>query len=482
MPVRIREFGNTKIVCTIGPASSSVEALVQLIEAGMDVARLNFSHGSYAQHLSVIQNVREASRRTGEFVTILQDLSGPKIRTGTLRDITVELKQGEILTFTIDSVAGTKDRISTTYQALPLDVKAGNMILLDDGKMKVRVEATSASEVRCTVVDGGILGEHKGMNLPGIRVSAPSMTEKDLEDLKFGLAQDVDYVALSFVRSAEDIRLLRRTIIEQVQSGKRVPIVAKIEKGEAVEALEEIVAESDVVMVARGDLGVELPAEDVPIIQKQIVRACNRAGVPVIIATQMLESMIENPRPTRAEANDVANAVLDGADAVMLSAETSVGKYPVAAVQTMDSIIRRAEAEHDDHLDMKSPIDDPEEKVFDAVARAACVLAREINAAAIVPLTHSGSTAQKISKYRPLSRIIAITGREKILRRLNLVWGVRGIIITDFEKDTDVAFRRIKEELKAKGYVRSGESVVLTAGIPLMSKGTTNTVKVEKVE
>jgi len=479
---RPKSFGSTKIICTVGPASQEVETLVDLIESGMDVVRLNFSHGSYEQHQRVIENVKEASRRTGEYITILQDLSGPKIRTGMLKDGVVELKTGQNFTFTIEDVPGDSQRVSTTYNRLPDDVKEGDTILVDDGKMKFTVASKSKTDVTCTVVNGGILSNKKGMNLPGVKVSVPSHTEKDVEDLKFGLKNDIDYVALSFVRTADDIRQLREVIIREVQKGKRVPIIAKIEKPEAVENIESIIGEADVVMVARGDLGVELPPEEVPIVQKLIVKKCNEAGVPVIIATQMLESMIENPRPTRAEANDVANAVLDGADAVMLSAETSVGKYPVEAVKTMDRIIRRAEVQGKDHLDIEESPADRDRRVFDAIGRAACVMAKQIGASAIVPLTHSGYTALNISKYRPPARIIAITGREKILRRLNLVWGVRGIIVPGFEDSSDVAFTRIKNELKARGYVNNGDYVVFTAGIPLMSKGTTNAIKVEKIE
>ncbi|MBF8248284.1 MAG: pyruvate kinase [Bacteroidetes bacterium] len=479
---RPKGFGSTKIICTIGPASESVDVLVQLIEAGMDVARLNFSHGTYDQHLQVIEHVKEASRRTGEYVTILQDLSGPKIRTGILKNGAEELKTGDLFTFTIEDVSGDGHRVSTTYDRLPADVNIGDTILVDDGKMKFSVVSKTNKDVACKIVNGGRLSNKKGMNLPGVKISVPSHTDKDVEDLKFGLKNDVDYVALSFVRAADDLRQLRDVIIREVQKGKRVPIVAKIEKPEAVEDIDAIIRESDVVMVARGDLGVELPPEDVPVVQKMIVKKCNEAGVPVIIATQMLESMIENPRPTRAEANDVANAVLDGADAVMLSAETSVGKYPVEAVHTMDRIIRKAEEQGKDHLDITEIPEAQEEKVFDAIGRAACVMAKQVGASAIVPLTHSGSTAMNISKYRPHARIIAVTGREKILRRLNLVWGVRGIIIPDFERNSDEAFRRIKDELKSRGYVRSGDYVVFTAGIPLMSKGSTNTIKVEKVE
>lgn len=479
---RPSKFGNTKIVCTIGPASQSVDVLVQLIEAGMDVARLNFSHGTHEQHLKTIENVKEATRKTGEYITLLQDLSGPKIRTGFLEDKTVEVKTGATFAFTINDVLGNAQRVSTTYRELPKDVKSGDTILVDDGRMKFTVLSTSETDVVCKAINGGMLSEKKGMNMPGVKVSVPSFTEKDVDDLKFGLANDIDYVALSFVRTADDVKQLREIVIREAPKSKRVPIVAKIEKGEAVEAIDAIIKEADVIMVARGDLGVELPPEDVPVIQKMIVRKCNEVGVPVIIATQMLESMIENPRPTRAEANDVANAVMDGADAVMLSAETSIGRFPIEAVHTMDRIIRKAEEQHRDHLDMVKVPENHDGATFDAISRAACVIANEIKAKAIVVITHSGYSAMNTAKYRPNSRIIAITARDKILRRLNIIWGVRGMIIPDFVVDTDSAFRRINEELRRRGYVESGEYVVYTAGIPLLSKGTTNSIKVERVE
>jgi pyruvate kinase len=475
-----KSCAKTKIICTLGPASQSVEQLVKLIQSGMDVARLNFSHGTHEDHLQFILNVREASKLTGEHISILQDLCGPKIRTGRLQHKSIELKPGATLTFTIADILGDEHRISTTYRELPDDVKAGDSILLDDGKMAVRVLSKTSTEVECTIINGGTLNENKGMNLPGIKLSTPSLTEKDREDLKFGIAHDVDYVALSFVRSADDIRHLR-SIIKQ-QTKLRIPIVAKIEMKEAIDELDAIVAETDVVMVARGDLGVEMMPEDVPILQKMIVRKCNEAGIPVIIATQMLESMIENPRPTRAEASDVANAVLDGTDAVMLSAETSIGKYPIETVQTMDRIICRAELRRHDHLGIKQIPTEIQENVFDAIARAACVLARQVHATAIVPITHSGATAVRLSKYRPESRIIAVTGDERILRSLNLVWSVRGIVVEDIIRDSDTAFRKIIERLKNEEYVERGNFVVFTAGLPLMAKGTTDTVNVMRVE
>jgi pyruvate kinase len=479
---RSREFGNTKVICTIGPASKSVDQLVRLINSGMDVARLNFSHGTHEEHSEVIENITKAREITGEHIGVLQDLSGPKIRTGALKDKRVVLKDGEPFVLTTEEIAGSSEHVTTTYKGLPADVEPDDVILLDDGKMSIKVVSKNKTEVNCVVVHGGILSEHKGMNLPGVRISASSLTEKDIEDLKFGISKDVDYVALSFVRSADDIRHLRDVIISEAQKGRRFPIIAKIEKAEAVSSIDKILSEADGIMVARGDLGVEMPTEEVPIIQKMIVRKCNEAGVPVFVATQMLESMIENPRPTRAEANDVANAVLDGADAVMLSAETSIGKYPVEAVGVMDRIIRRAEVDHRDRLDIVQTPGSREDNVFDAVARSACLLAKQVQAKAIVPITHSGVTALRVSKYRPEAKIIAVTGREKILRRLNIIWGVRGIIIPDFMDQTDVVLKRINDELKRSGYVEAGDYVVFTAGIPLMSKGTTNTVKVERVE
>jgi pyruvate kinase len=474
-------FGNTKIVCTIGPSSQAVDRLVTLIHAGMDVARLNFSHGSHDEHLAVIRNMSDASKQTGEAITVLQDLGGPKIRTGVVKDHSVMLKEGQRFIFTIEETVGDENRVSTTYKELPKDVRKGDTILVDDGKIKLTVIGATTRDVQCEVLNGGILSDKKGMNLPGVKVSASSLTEKDLEDLKFGLANEVDYIALSFVRKGEDIKHLREVIIRDGKKGIKIPIIAKIEKPEAVENIDAIIAESDCIMVARGDLGVELPPEEVPLIQKMIVRKCNEAGKPVIIATQMLESMIENPRPTRAEANDVANAVLDGTDAVMLSAETSVGKYPVEAVTTMDKIIRQAETVRRDRLDEREEGTRNVDR-FDAIARAAAVLAKQLNATAIVPLTHSGSTALRISKYRPTAPILAITGRERILRRLNLVWGVRGLIVPGFEAAADTAFERIQDELLKLGYVQKGDYVVFTAGIPLMSKGTTNTIKVERIQ
>jgi pyruvate kinase len=473
-------YGKTKIVCTLGPSSSTVDVIEKMIRAGMDVVRLNFSHSTHEEHRAAMKAVREAAERAGEPIAILQDLQGPKIRTGKLASPEVRLVDGAKFIITINEIAGNAERVSTTYQDLPKDVKPGDTILMDDGLLQLKVLSSTTTDVVTEVVHGGILKEHKGINLPGVSVSAPSLTDKDVEDLEFGIANDIDYIALSFVRTGDDIRRLREFIIAKIDKGKKLPIIAKIEKREALDNIDEIIREADAIMVARGDLGVECATEDVPIAQKMICKKANAAGKPVIIATQMLESMIENPRPTRAEANDVANGVLDGADAVMLSGETSVGKYVVEVVRTMDLIIRRAEEEYRDQLDLADEAGEKQAEVFKAIGRAACVLAKQIGAAAIVPITHSGETAKTIAKYRPYGKIIAVTDRERIRRRLNLVWGVRSILVPKIA-DTDTTLATIQQELLKSGYVNKGDYIVMTAGIPLLARGTTNMVKVEKI-
>jgi pyruvate kinase len=475
------KYGRTKIVCTLGPASSSVDTLIKMIEAGMDVARLNFSHGSHSDHLEMMSKVRQASAKTGEPVAILLDLQGPKIRTGKLKE-PMELNDGDRLTITIDEMLGENHKVSTTYQHLPKDVKAGDTILMDDGLLQFKVLNSSDREVVTEVVHGGVLKSNKGINLPGVSVSAPSLTEKDKEDLLFGIANDIDYVALSFVRTAADVVHLRNFIIAHIDKRKKLPIIAKIEKDEALKNIDEIIREADGIMVARGDLGVECQTEEVPIAQKMIVRKTNTAGKPVIIATQMLESMIENPRPTRAEANDVANAVLDGADAVMLSGETSVGRYPIQVVKTMDMIVRRTETVQGDRLDFEDEISNQQDAVFKALGRSACILAKQINAAAIISFSNSGDTLKTIARYRPSIQVIGITNRERIQRRLNLIWGVSSVLIKSFEVgETDVTIARVNRMLVDQGYLKSGDWVVITAGIPLMARNSTNMIKVERI-
>jgi pyruvate kinase len=473
------KFGKTKIVCTLGPACNTPKLVSAMIKAGMDVARINFSHGTESEHVRTLRTIRQMAKKAGEPISIIQDLQGPKIRIGELKTPSIELKAGQKVTITTRNIVGDAQTLSTTYLHFAKDVRKGDRILLDDGKLELRVLSADKHDVRLTVLTGGVLTAHKGINLPGIAVSAPSLTDKDKEDLIFAFKHDFDYVALSFVRRAHDIAYLRDFIIEHGPKGRRIPIIAKIEKGEAIANIDAILKETDAVMVARGDLGVELPAEEVPLLQKMIVRKCNEQGKPVIIATQMLESMVNSPTPTRAEASDVANAVLDGADAVMLSGETSIGKYPIQAIEVMDRIIRTTE----ETLMGKKAFDPdwiPSTHEYDPLSRSACILAEQLHASTIVALTHSGSTAAHVAKFRPTARIIAVTAREKIMRRLNLIWGIRGLIVPDLKKDTDATFKKIQAQLVREGYVEKGEMVVMLAGIPLFEGHPTNTIKVDK--
>jgi len=474
------QLAKVKIVCTLGPACNTLESLRALIDAGMDVARINFSHGTHAEHQKTLKTLRAAAKAEGEPLTVIQDLQGPKIRVGDFATPTVKLIENASVTITTSPLVGTAEKFSTTYEHLPKDVKVGDRILLDDGKLELKVVSVKKKDVNCIVVIGGQLSAHKGINLPGVNVSAPSLTDKDKEDMLFAFENDVDYVALSFVRRAHDIAMLRDFIIENGPRGRKIPIIAKIEKPEAISNLDAVLNEADAVMVARGDLGVEMATEDVPLLQKMIVRKCNEVGKPVIIATQMLETMIDSPRPTRAEASDVANAVFDGADAVMLSGETSVGKYPIQAVEVMHRIIRKAE----DHVDTRLNFDPdwiPSTHEYDPLTRSACLLADYVKATTIVALTHSGTTAAHVAKFRPPAHIIAVTDREKIMRRLNLVWGIRGLIVENLKKDTDVAFKMIQEQLLAEGYVQKGDVIVMIAGIPLFEDHPTNMIKVDTV-
>jgi len=473
--------GKTKIISTLGPASSSVPCLTDLIEAGAGIFRLNFSHGTLDDHTRVLGNIRQAVQKSGTEISVLQDLQGPKIRIGDLSVPSIELKAGENLVITTERIVGGPGKVSTTYEGLAGDVGPGADILLDDGKLRLKVLGVKGKEVSCEIVVGGVLSPHKGINLPGVAVSAPSLTDKDVRDLDFGLNNEVDFVALSFVRTADDVRNLRAAIAARRPAGLRPRIIAKIEKPQAIANIDEIIAATDGVMVARGDLGVELPSEDVPILQKMIIARCNRAGKPVIVATQMLESMLASPTPTRAEVSDVANAVLDGCDAVMLSGETSVGKYPVEAVRIMARIIRKVESERQGRRHMTIEVKGSVENRHDALGRSACVLADQMRAAAIVTVTNSGQTARVIARYRPDPPIIAVTDSAKTLRSLGLVWGVRGLVIENLGDDSDSALARVQERLVATGLVSRGEYIVLLAGQPFFARGSTNFIKVEKI-
>jgi pyruvate kinase len=474
----------TRIICTIGPASSDVAVLRRLIAAGMDVARLNFSHGEQPVHARVIENIRTAAAETGSHVAILQDLQGPKIRTRTVQGGEVVLVDGAPFTITTRDIgAGDARIVGTGYESLPTDVTPGNTILLDDGYLALTVESVDGTEIHTRVAKGGVLRDRKGIIVPGVSISAPAISEKDIEDLRFGLTQGVDAIALSFVRSERDVQELRSMMGVM---GRVVPIIAKIERYEGISDIEDIVREADGIMVARGDLGVEMPTEEVPVLQKHIIRRCNFHGKPVITATQMLESMIHNPRPTRAEASDVANAVLDGTDCVMLSGETSVGAYPVETVETMDRIVRAIEREaaHQravlyaaDAATIHGTSTEHTSGVPDAVGHAACVVAEQIGASAIVTLTTSGRTARLIAKYRPSTPILALTDDEETARRLSFVWGVRAVHIPPLAQ-YDYCIDGMADHVLASGFVRPGDLVVYSAGSPLHQRNATNMLEV----
>ncbi|TLM66586.1 MAG: pyruvate kinase [Deltaproteobacteria bacterium] len=472
-------FRRTKIVATVGPASANREMLLALMEAGADVFRLNFSHGSHADLAVVVETIRDLSRHRRRAAAILGDLQGPKIRTGRMRDGRMLLTAGETVTVTTADVLGGDGVIPTIYRELPQDVRPGDCILMDDGLLELAVEAVAASEVRCRVVVGGELKDRKGMNLPGVAVSAPALTEKDLEDVEFCVAQRLDYVALSFVRSAAEVVRLKEILHRQESNLK---VIAKIEKPEAVDDFEAILAVSDGIMVARGDLGVELNPERVPLIQKHIIRLCNRAGKPVITATQMLESMIGSPRPTRAETSDVANAILDGTDAVMLSAETASGRYPREAVAMMVRVAQNVEA--DPELQERVFHALPEERGYrslpEAIGQAACRVAEAVGAAAILAFTQTGSTAALVSKYRPPVPIYAVTPSQAVRRRLALFAGVRSIRV-DIEGDTEAQIRSVEAAVLAAGVLRKGDVVVITMGSPVSDPGTTNLLKIHRL-
>ncbi|ALD21586.1 pyruvate kinase [Hymenobacter sp. DG25A] len=471
------KFNKTKIVATVGPASNTYEKLGMLIREGVDVFRLNFSHGSYEDHLAVIHNVRRLNKDMRTNVGLLQDLQGPKIRLGDVEGGGVEIKAGDKIKLVCgEKEISTATRLSTIYLGLARDVKAGDMILIDDGKIELRVLATDRDkEVDVEVIYGGLVKPRKGINLPDSEVSAPSMTEKDIEDLKFGLENDVDWIALSFARRADDIRFIKSLIAE---SGKTTRVIAKIETPEGLRNLDEIIAITDAVMVARGDLGVEVKMEEVPMAQKEIVAKCNKAGKPVIVATQMMESMITAPRPTRAETSDVANAVVDGADAVMLSAETAVGAYPAEVIRSMVATILSVESRMPSLYNHWHTIT-PESPTFmvDSILSAACHLAKNTGAKAITGMTHRGYTAFQIAKYRPKASIFIFTDNRPLLTALSLIWGVRGFYY-DRMVSTDSTVSDIKYVLTTTGHLDAGDVFINTASMPINEKGKTNMVKV----
>jgi len=466
----------TKIVATIGPASNSPEMLKKLAVAGMNVARLNFSHGNYETHSEAIRNIRSVARTLNRPLGILLDLQGPKIRVGKLENgEPVRLKNGAAFAITSTPIAGTARMVSTTYQKLPLDVQPEDVILLDDGLIRLQVESKTRDTVNCKVINGGILKENKGINLPGVKVSAPSLTRKDIRDVNFGIKNEVDYFALSFVRTAADLVTIKSMMQKQ---GVAIPVIAKIEKPEAVENLEAILDIADGIMVARGDLGVEMRPELVPIIQKQIIFSTMRKNKPVITATQMLESMTANPIPTRAEASDVANAIFDGTDAVMLSGETASGKYPVEAVQMMAKIARAAERSPFLKVNVLHKTDQLA-PVAHAVAQGAVNILQEVNARCIIAFSVSGSTSKQISKQRPSKPVYAFTSRKDTYNRLSLLWGITPMLIGNIEHTARLV-EASERLLMGKNCVQEGELVVLVIGMGLKA-GSTNIIKLHRV-
>jgi len=464
----------TKIVCTIGPATRTAERIEALIQAGMNVARLNFSHEQHDSHGAAIKMIRAEAQKQGKAVAILQDLAGPKIRTGKLTQAPVHLKPGAAFILTSRDVPGDEHAVSLTYKDLPGDVEPGGTLLLSDGALELQIEKIIGQDIHCRVIVGGPLGASKGINLPEATITAPILSDKDKADLAFGLAQGVDYVAISFVRNAQDVLVVREAID---QTGSDARLIAKIEKHEALNCIDDILPYVDGLMVARGDLGVEIPIEEIPRNQKKLISKANAAGVPVITATQMLMSMVSSPRPTRAEVNDVANAILDGSDAVMLSEESAIGQYPIEAVSMLDRIACHVEADFPynrwgDRYGTDITLSDQE-----AVAASACQLSQAIGAVAIATSTVSGSTTRMVAKYRPRAKILALTPNQRTYQRLALVWGADPLLMNPVNSDEALENQCLTLGRNA-GHIKDGDAVVITAGMPLNVTGTTNLIKI----
>lgn len=471
---------NTKIVSTIGPASESVDKLEQLIEAGMNVARLNFSHGNFQEHGERIINIRKAQQKTGKTVAILLDTKGPEIRTGSFKGGEAELEENRFVTITTDEVEGTAERFSVTYGGLIQDVHEGSKILLDDGLIELEVSEIDKAnkELKTKVINGGVISNKKGVNIPNVSVNLPGITDKDTRDILFGIEQDVDFIAASFVRRPSDVFEIQELL--EKHDATHIKIIPKIENREGVDNIDKILEVSDGIMVARGDLGVEIPAEDVPLVQKKLIKKCNLAGKPVITATQMLDSMQRNPRPTRAEASDVANAIFDGTDAIMLSGETAAGDYPVESVQTMSNIALKTETALDHNAILKFRPEDIDMTITDSISQSVTHTAMNLGVSAIIAPTESGHTARMISKYRPSAPIIAVTFHDRINRQLALVFGVHPIRGRKTDSTDEMLDISIESGLKT-GLIEHGNRVIITAGVPVGESGTTNLMKVHVI-
>ncbi|WP_129596574.1 pyruvate kinase [Anaerophilus nitritogenes] len=466
----------TKIVCTIGPASEKKEVLKQIIKKGMNVARLNFSHGTHEEHQVRIDTIKEVREELGLPIALLLDTKGPEIRTGNFKDGEVYLREENYFTLTTREILGDETIGSITYQGLPQDVKKGDTILIDDGLIGLEVvEIIDETDIKCMIKNSGTVKNHKGINVPGVKIKLPAITQKDIDDILFGIKNGIDMIAASFVRKAQDVLEIRK-ILEENQADD-ILIISKIENQEGVENIHQIIEVSDGIMVARGDMGVEIPTERVPIVQKMIIKECNSVGKPVITATQMLDSMMRNPRPTRAEVTDVANAIFDGTDAIMLSGETAAGKYPVEAVTTMANIAETAEESIDYHAILREKSVGKERSITDAISHATCSSAWDLGATAIITATASGYTARMVSKFRPKAPIIVATTNEKVMRKMALTWGTYPVKTQDGHSTDEVFDISIEKTLEA-GYIKPGDLVVITAGVPVGVAGTTNTIKV----
>ena len=469
----------TKIICTLGPATDNEDTLKNIMQEGMDVARLNFSHGNYEDHKKRMDMVKKARKELNKHVAILLDTKGPEVRVKQFKDGKVTLKEGQLFTLTSDEVEGTEEKVSITYNRLYEDLENGMKVLIDDGLIEMCVEKVEHNNIVCRVINGGVVSNNKGVNIPNVNLSMPYLSEKDREDILFGIAQDVDFIAASFVQKKDDILQLRKLLNKN--GGENIKIIAKIENMQGVENIDEILDAADGIMIARGDMGVEIPYEEVPVIQKMIIKKVYEAGKQVITATQMLESMIKNPRPTRAEATDIANAVYDGTSAIMLSGETAAGAYPVEAVKAMVRIAERTEQDVDYrkrffHHDRKANPD-----ITDAICHATCTTALDLNARAIVTVTKSGNSARMISRYRPASDIIGCATSEKVCRQLNMAWGVIPILIKE-EKDVFDLFDKAINAAKNMQLLEKGDLTVITSGVPIGISGTTNMLKVQNVQ
>jgi pyruvate kinase len=468
----------TKIVATLGPASNTAAVLKEMFIQGVNVCRLNFSHGTHEDHLQNIKLIRQLNKETGLNVAILGDLQGPKIRTHEMENNGVLFEIGDVVKIITEKVVGNKERFTISYERLPLDAKPGEKLLLDDGKMIMEVISTDGKEVTAVVLNGGILSSKKGVNLPNTKISMPSLTEKDKKDLKFAIEHDLDWIALSFVRSARDIIELKEII---AQNNVKAKVISKIEKPEAIADIDAIIAESDAVMVARGDLGVEIPYQNVPLIQKMLINKCRLNAKPIIVATQMMESMIENITPSRAEVNDVANAVLDGADAVMLSGETSVGKHPIEVIKTMSNIVREMETFEGIYNKEELPEKNQDRFITDSICFNAVRLAQRTETDAIITMSFSGYTAYKIASQRPTAPVFVFTSNRAILTQLNLIWGVQAFFY-DKRISTDHTILDIKNSMKEQGLLKLGDLVINIASIPLEESGRSNMLKLSYVE